>query len=84
MQTRTRAKIDDVVRAPYRFLIMLDNDERVSFLAERSKRFEQTQIIARMQTDGWFVQYIKHTAEIRAELRSQTNSLRLAAAQCFR
>ena len=37
-----------------------------------------------MQTDGWFIQHVKNAAQIRTKLRGQTNSLRLAAAQCFR
>ena len=51
------------------------------FLAQRSQRLEQTNIIARMQTDGGLIQNVKHAAQIRTELRRQTNALRFAAAQ---
>src|SRR5438477_7939466 len=36
-----------------------------------------------MQTDGWLVQNVEDAAQIRAELGSQSNALRFAAAQCF-
>ena len=68
VNSRARAKIDNVIRAPHRFLIVLDDDERVSLFAKRGQRIEQPQIIARMQADGRLVQNIKNTAQIRAEL----------------
>ena len=37
-----------------------------------------------MQPDCRFVQHIEHAAQIGAKLRSETNSLGFAAAQCFR
>ena len=63
---------------------MLDDYERVSFLAQRGKRVEQPQIIARMQANRRFIKHVKHTAQIRTKLRGQTNPLRFAAAQGFR
>ena len=84
MHACARAKIDNVVGAPHRLVIVLDNDERVSFLPQRSERVEQPKIIARMQPNRRLVQHIEHAAKIGAELRSQTNSLGFAAAQRFR
>jgi len=43
-----RAEIDDVIGAPHGCFIMLNNDERVPFFAQRGQSFEQTYIIARM------------------------------------
>src|SRR6266566_4088413 len=37
-----------------------------------------------MQADGGFVQNVKNAAQIRAELRRQSNPLRFTTAQCFR
>ena len=84
MHTCARAEIDDVIRAPHRFFIVLDDDERVSFFTQRGQRFEQAQIVARMQTDGRLVEHVKHAAQIRTELRRQPNALRFASAQRFR
>ena len=64
MNARARAKIDNMVGAAHRFVIVLDNDERIPFLAERFERVEQTQIIARMKTDRRFVQNVKNAAQI--------------------
>ena len=64
MRARTRAKIDNVIGAAHRFLIVFDDHERISFFAQRRQGFEQTQIISRMQTDRWFVQNIKNAAQI--------------------
>ena len=44
----------------------------------------KAQVIARMQTDGRFVENVKHAAQIRTELRRESDPLRFAAAQCFR
>ena len=79
-----RAEIDDVIGAPHRFFIVLDNHERVPFFAQRSERIEQAQIIAWMKPDGGLVEHVKNAAQIRAELRGQTDPLRFAAAQRLR
>ncbi len=34
-----------------------------------------------MQTDGWFVENVKHAAQIRTELGREPDALRFAAAQ---
>ena len=83
MHTRARAEIDDVIGAAHRFFIVLDDDERVSFFAQRGQRFEQSKIVARMQPNRRFVENVKDAAQIRAELRRETNPLRFAAAQSF-
>jgi len=41
VHARTRAKIDNVIRAAHRFLVVLDDDERISLFAKRSQRIEQ-------------------------------------------
>src|SRR6267143_670334 len=37
-----------------------------------------------METDRWLIQYVKDTTQVRAQLRSQSDSLGFSAAQCFR
>ena len=51
------------------------------FCAQRRQRLEQAKIVARMQTDRRLIEHVKNAAQIRAELRRQTNPLRFAAAQ---
>ena len=43
----------------------------------------RSQIVARMQPDRRLVEHVKDAAQIRAELRGESNSLRFAAAQRF-
>ena len=76
MTSRAGAEIDNVIGASHRFLVVLDDHERVSFFAQGREGIEQSQIVARMQADGGFVQNIKNAAQIRAELRRQSNPLR--------
>src|SRR6266542_1336935 len=59
VNSSTRTKIDDVIGAPHRFLIMLDNNQRVSFVPQCGERVEQSQVIARMKTDRRLIQYVR-------------------------
>src|ERR1700730_16398525 len=81
MNSSAWAKVDNVVGPPHRFVVVLDDDERVSFFAERGESVEQAQVVARMQTNGRFVQNVEHAAQIGAELRRESDPLRFAAAQ---
>src|SRR5690349_14402047 len=68
VNARARAKIDNVIGAPHRFVVVLDDDERVSFFPKRFERVEEPQIVAGMQTDRRFVEDVENSAQIRAEL----------------
>ncbi len=81
MHARARAEIDDVIGSPHRFLVMLDDDERIPFFAQRAQGFEEANVVARMQADGRLVEDVKHAAQIGAELRREPDALRFAAAQ---
>ena len=83
MHSRAGPEIDDVIGATHRLFVVFDDDERVPLLAQRRQRLEQAKIVARMQADGRFVENIKHSAEIRTQLRRQANSLRFSATQRF-
>src|SRR2546430_11822014 len=37
-----------------------------------------------METDRWLIQYVTDTTQVRAQRRSQSDSLGFSAAQCFR
>ena len=83
MHAGARAKIDNMVGTPHRFLVVLHDHERISFFAQRRKRIEQTQVIARMQTNRWFIKHVKHATQIGAQLGGEPDPLRFAAAQRF-
>ena len=84
VHARARSEIDDVIGVAHRLFVMLDDDERISFFAQRAQGLEQPDVVARMQSDGRLVEHVKHAAQIRAELRRQSNALRFAAAQSLR
>src|SRR5258708_7730032 len=67
VHARAWAKIDNVIGAPHCCLVVLDDDERVSFLPQGGERVEQMQIVPRMQTDRRLIQHVKHAAQIRTE-----------------
>src|ERR1700736_5039694 len=83
MNAGARTEIDDVIRPPHRFIVVLDDDQGISFFAERAKSGEEAKIIARMQSDRRLVQDVKNTPQIGAELCPQPDSLRFAPAESF-
>ena len=58
---------------------MLNNQHRISQIAQMRERFKQPVVIARVQADGRFIQHVKNTAQLRSDLRRQPDTLRLAA-----
>src|SRR5262249_29216344 len=84
VNARAWAEIDDVVGAPHRFLVVLHHDQRIPFFAKRAQGVEEAQIIARVQSNRWFIEDIKHASKIRAELGGETNALRFTAAKRLR
>src|SRR5690606_10032767 len=46
---------------------------------ELADRIEQQLVVARVQADRRLVEHVANTAQIRTELRRETNALRLAA-----
>src|SRR6266436_4764458 len=81
MPSGSRTKVDDEIGATHRILVMFDYHQSISFFFESIERFQQSDVIPGMQTDRRFIQDVEHTAEIRSELGSQSDPLRLAAAQ---
>ena len=79
VRTRARPQIDNVIGAANCFFVVLDHQHRVAEIAQVFKRVEQLQVVARMQTDGRFVEHIEHTAQLRADLRRQAYALTFAA-----
>src|SRR5690606_1154428 len=76
-----RTEVDHVLGAANRLLVVLDDDDGVALRGERGDRIEQEPVVARMQTDRRLVENVADAAQVRAELRSEADSLRLAARQ---
>lgn len=75
MRSRAGTDVDNMICRIHRILIMLNDNERIAQIAQFFQRGQQTVIIALMQADARFVQYIKHTLQTGTDLGSQTNTL---------
>ena len=58
---------------------MLDQQYRVAEISETLQCSQQSAIVARVQSDGWFVEHIQNSRERSACLTCQPNSLRLSS-----
>ena len=74
-------KIDDEVRAPHGFFIVLHHQHRVAHVAQALQAVEEAVVVARMQADARFIKYVKHADQAAADLARQANALGLAAGQ---
>ena len=81
MDTCTRTHIDHVVRRVYRFLVMLDDDDRVAHIPQIEQRIQQPAVVPLVQPDGGFVEHVHHTHETGADLACQANALGFAAGE---
>ena len=73
--------IDDIVGLPHRILVMLNDDNGISQIAEFFQRIEKFLIIALMKTDARFVENIQNAHKGRTYLRCKPYSLRFASRQ---
>ena len=75
------AEVDEVVRRGDGVLVMLDNDEGITLVAEGDERLEEGGIVAGVEADGGLVEDVEDAAEIRAELGGEADALGLAAGE---
>ncbi len=78
-----RSQIDDVSRRADRLGIVLDDDQRVAEIAQRSKRCEQALVVALVQSDRGLIEDVHDARQARAHLACQADALRLAAGERF-
>ena len=64
VDSRARPKIDNVIGVPHCFFVVLDHDQRITFVSQSGECFEQSQIVAWMQTNSGFIQNVKHATQI--------------------
>ena len=75
------ADVDDVVGTADGVFVVLDHHQGVAFVAQFVQGVEQNLVVAGVQADGRFVQHVAHALQVAAQLRSQSDALRLAAGQ---
>ena len=78
---RARSDIHHDVGGAHRIFVVFDDDQRVTEIAQRLQRREQTIVVALMQPDRRLVEDVEHADERAADLRRQANALRLAAGE---
>ena len=77
----SRTDVDNLVGSIHRFLVMLNNNQRIAQIAQMLECFQQLTVIALVQADARFVQNIQYACQAAAYLRCQTDALRFAAAE---
>src|SRR5690606_458253 len=63
------------------FLVVLDDEQRISFRLQAFERIEQHAIVSCMQADRRLIEDVANALQVRSELRRETNALRFAAGQ---
>ena len=77
--SRAGAEVDYIIGAANRFFVVLDHQHGVAQVAQIFERRQQAAVVAMMQADRRLVEHVEHAAQLRANLRGQTNALAFAA-----
>ena len=81
MLPRTRTDVDDPVGGADGVLVVLDDDERVAQVLEANERLDEPVVVALVQADRRLVEDVQHADEPGADLRGETDALRLTAGE---
>ena len=79
MHASARPHIDDVVGRTHHVFVVLDHDDAVANVPQVLQRGNQAVVVALVQANAGFVQYIHHARQAAANLAGQANALGLAA-----
>ena len=77
-----RPEIDDVIGGTHYRLIMLDDQHRVSYVAQVLESADKTVVVRGMKSYGRLVAHVQDAHQTRPDLRGKSDSLGLTAAQC--
>src|SRR5690242_20435687 len=81
VNSRSRAKINDIIRPAHRFLVVLDDEHGIAAAFKLFERLEQLLVVSRMETNRRLVQHVKHSAQIGPKLGGQPDSLAFTAGE---
>ena len=76
---RAEADVHDVIGDPDHVFVVLDDEDRVSLVAQLPEDVEQPLVVARVQADRRLVQHVERADQRRAERGREVDALRLAA-----
>ena len=79
-----RAEVDDAIGSRHEFIVVLDDEERVSFVAKGEQGLDEAVVVAGVEADAGFVEDVENTGEIGAELRGKADALSFAARERLR
>ena len=79
VNARAGADVDNEVRRAHRVLVVLDDQNRVSQIAQTAQRIEELVVIPLMKADGRLIENVEYAHEARADLGRKPYSLALAA-----
>ena len=76
-----RAHVDDQVGRTHGVFVVFDDEDRVAAVTQALERTDEAVVVARMQADAWFIQYVECPGKRRTELRRKADALGLAAGE---
>ena len=79
--SRARTEVEDVVGGAHDVGIVLDDENRVSQIAQAVQDFYQAVGVATVQADGRFVEYVESADQAGTEGSRELNALRFASGE---
>ena len=79
MTSGAGTEVDDVVGAADCLFIVLDDQNGVAEIAQVFERGQQAIVVAMVQADGGLVENVEDAAQLRSDLRRQTDALAFSA-----
>ena len=79
VDARAGADVDNEVRRAHGVLVVFDDKNRVSQIAQTAQRIEELVVIPLMKADGRLIENVEYAHEARADLRCKPDPLALAA-----
>ena len=79
VNARAGADVDNEVRRAHGVLVVFDDKNRVSQIAQTAQRIEELVVVTLVQADGRLIENVENAHEARADLRCKPDPLALAA-----
>jgi hypothetical protein len=74
-------EVDQMIGLHDRLLVVLNDQHRVAEVTQALECAEQACVVALVQADAWLVEDVEHTDQARADLRGESDTLRLTAGE---
>ena len=84
MLTGSGPDVDGPICRLDRFLVVLDNNQGIAQITQPEQRLDQASVVSLVQPNAGLVEHIQNADQSRADLRGESDSLRLPAGQAAR